>query len=146
MLEKGFSVPELLNPALPQPASWWPLPPGWTALGAVLLAAVGIFLILRLARWRRNLWRRQALQQLGQPHSVDGWMALIKRIQLIHLSRKEVSGRLTPQALLQDVPIDAEIRQLLSERYCQPDNALSDRHNSQLQQQLSRWLRGLPHV
>jgi len=114
MLEKGFSVPELLLPALPQNISWFPLPPGWFVLGGVLLIALIIFLIFRLARWRRNLWRRQALASLQQPQSVDSWLALIKRILLMHQPRKSVSQTLSPEQLLEQVEIDAELRQQLS--------------------------------
>lgn len=43
MLEKGFSVPELAVPALPQGFAWFPLPPGWWITGAVVLIALLLF-------------------------------------------------------------------------------------------------------
>ncbi|MCT4714255.1 DUF4381 domain-containing protein [Enterobacteriaceae bacterium H18W14] len=146
MLEKGFSVPELLQPALPQSPSWFPLPPGWFVLAAVLLIALLLFVLFRFARRRRNLWHRQAQAALQQPHSVDSWLALIKRILLMHQPRADVSRLLTPEQLLEQVNIDNDLRRQLSEKYCQPDNQLDASHNARLSAQLKSWLEKLPYV
>ena len=146
MLEKGFSVPELLNPALPRSFSWFPLPPGWFVLGGVLLIALIIFGLFRLARWRRNVWRREALASLQHPHSADSWLELIKRILLMHQPRSLISHTLSPEQLLQQVEIDTDLRQQLSAKYCQPDNQLGANQNARLQTQLKNWLEKLPYV
>jgi len=146
MLEKGFSVPELLSPALPQSLSWFPLPPGWFVLGGVLLIALIILGLFRLARWRRNVWRREALASLQQPHSADSWLELIKRILLMHQPRSLISHTLSPEQLLQQVEIDTDLRQQLSAKYCQPDNQLDANQNARLQTQLKNWLEKLPYV
>lgn len=146
MLEKGFSVPELLSPALPQSLSWLPLPPGWFVLGGVLLIALIILGLFRLARWRRNVWRREALASLQQPHSADSWLELIKRILLMHQPRSLISHTLSPDQLLQQVEIDTDLRQQLSAKYCQPDNQLDANQNTRLQTQLKNWLEKLPYV
>ncbi|MCS4271532.1 MULTISPECIES: DUF4381 domain-containing protein [Raoultella] len=146
MLEKGFSVPELLLPALPQSISWFPLPPGWWGLGAVLLVALVIFLLFRLARWRRNAWRREALSSLQHTHSVDSWISLIKRILLMHQPRAIVSQTLSPEQLLKQVDIEPDLREQLNAKYCQPDNQLDANHNARLQVQLKNWLERLPYV
>lgn len=146
MLEKGFSVPELAVPALPQGISWIPLPPGWWVTGGVVLIALLLFTLFRLARWRRNAWRREARASLQQPHSVDGWLELIKRILLMHQPRASVSNAITPEQLLQKVDIDDDLRQQLSVRYCQPDNQLDAGRTARLQLQLKNWLEKLPYV
>lgn len=146
MLEKGYSVPELLQPALPQTISWFPLPPGWLVLGIVLLIALLIFLLFRLGRWRRNLWRRQALASLQQPHNADSWLALIKRILLMHQPRAAISHTVQPEVFLTQVEIDSDLRQALNEKYCQRDNELDARQNARLQTQLKAWLEKLPYV
>jgi len=146
MLEKGFSVPELAVPALPQGISWFPLPPGWWVTGGVVLIALLLFAQFRLARWRRNAWRREARASLQQPHSVDGWLELIKRILLMHQPRASVSNAITPEQLLQKVDIDDDLRQQLSVRYCQPDNQLDAGRSARLQLQLKNWLEKLPYV
>lgn len=146
MLEKGFSVPDLINPALPPSISWLPLPPGWFVSGGLLLIALLIFLLFRLARWRRNLWRREALAALQQPHSVDSWLELIKRILLMHQPRTLVSHTLSPEQLLQQVEIDNDLRQQLSDKYCRPDNQLDASQAARLQTQLKNWLEKLPYV
>lgn len=140
MLEKGYTIPELLQPALPPVPSWFPLPPGWLWLGAFLLIVLALIALFQCARWRRNLWRRQALEALQQPHSVDGWLALIKRLLLIHHSRQQISALTTPQAILARVPLDDDLRQQLSTKYCQPDNHLDDHRTTRLRAQLTRWL------
>lgn len=146
MLEKGFSIPELAEPLLPASPSWFPLPPGWFILSGVILAALLIFAVIRLARWRRNLWRRQALDAITQPHSVDSWIVLIKRILLVHHSRQAISASLDPARLLSEVPLDRDIRDQLCLRYCQPENDLSERETLRLRQQLRTWIEGLPYV
>ncbi|EMD3084805.1 DUF4381 domain-containing protein [Salmonella enterica] len=146
MLEKGFTVPELAEPALPDSPSWFPLPSGWFVLGGVILIVLLIFFIIHLARWRRNLWRRQALTALAQPQTVDSWLMLMKRVLLVHRPREQVSGALDPAQWLQHVPLDDMLRQHLCERYCQPENQLSDADTVRLRMQLRTWLEGLPHV
>ena len=146
MLEKGFSVPELAVPALPHSISWFPLPPGWWVTGGVLLAALVVYGMFRLARWRRNAWRRDALAALQQIHSVDSGFELIKRTLLIHQPRAVVSQTRSPEQLLQLVDIAPDLREQLIAKYCQPDNQLDATDTARLQAQLKHWLEALPHV
>ncbi len=146
MLEKRFSVPELAEPVLPEPPSWFPLPPGWYLLGTLLLLVLLLYIIIRIARWRRNLWRRQALQALSQPHTADSWLLLIKRVLLVHHPRQQIGAALVPEQWLQEVPLDEALRQQLSQRYCQPDNQLSERDTDFLRTQLRAWIERLPYV
>lgn len=146
MLAKGFSVPDLHHPALPEAIPWLPLPPGWTVLGVILLAALLVWLCFRLLRWRRNRWRREARRHIRQEQNADGWLAVIKRILLVHHPRQQISALDNPAQLLADVPLDHQIQQSLIGRYCQQDNRLDPAQNARLQQQLSRWLETLPDV
>ncbi|MFZ4213279.1 DUF4381 family protein [Pantoea endophytica] len=145
MLEKGFSTPELAHPALPAAASWFPLPAGWMVLGVMLLLAMLIALLIGLARFRRNHWRREARKQLGQ-QQVDGWIALIKRVLLVQHPRAQVSQWQSPEQLLAQTPLDEELRTLMCRRYCQPDNQLESSINQRIALQLRQWLETLPHV
>jgi hypothetical protein len=146
MLAKGFSVPELLHPPLPAAPAWWPLPPGWIVLAAIVAVLTCGWLLLRLARYRRNRWRRDARTAMSAMQSADDWLLLIKRVLLVHHARPEVSQWQTPQQLLQQLPLDEPLRRQLSQRYCQPDTALEPALNQQLHQQVNRWLEGLPDV
>lgn len=146
MLEKGFTVPDLLQPPLPDAVSWFPLPVGWSVLGVVLALFVLLFILFRTARWRRNRWRRQAQAAIDTTGSVDRSLALIKQIQLVHQPRKQVSEQVSPAILLQSVPLDADLRQALCDKYCQPDNQLEPGELQRLRLQLSRWLGELPDV
>lgn len=146
MLEKGFTVPDLLQPPLPDAVSWFPLPVGWSVLGVVLALFLLLFILFRAARWRRNRWRRQAQAAIDTTGSVDRSLALIKQIQLVHQPRKQVSEQVSPAILLQSVPLDADLRQALCDKYCQPDNQLEPDELQRLRLQLSRWLGELPDV
>lgn len=145
MLAKGFSTPELAHPALPAAASWFPLPAGWMVLGVMLLLAMLIAMLIWLARFRRNRWRREARKQLGQ-QQVDGWIALIKRVLLVQHPRAQVSQWQSPEQILAQTPLDEELRTLMCRRYCQPDNQLESSINQRIAQQLRHWLETLPHV
>lgn len=146
MLEKGFTVPDLLQPPLPDAVSWFPLPVGWSVLGVVLALFLLLVILFRTARWRRNRWRRQAQAAIDTTGSVDRSLALIKQIQLVHQLRKQVSEQVSPAILLQSVPLDADLRQALCDKYCQPDNQLEPGELQRLRLQLSRWLGELPDV
>lgn len=145
MFEKGYAVPELLTPARPRP-SWFPLPIGWLILLAIAVGLAALFLLIRYARWRRNRWRREALLALNHPHTVDSWMQLIKRVQLVHQPRQTVSQTLAPEAVLASLTLDADLRDQLIARYCRADNALNDQQTARLRAQLAQWLKELPHV
>ena len=145
MLAKGFSTPELAHPALPAAASWFPLPAGWMVLGVMLLLAMLIALLIGLARFRRNRWRREARKQLEQ-QQVDSWIALVKRVLLVQHPRAQVSQWQSPEQLLAQTPLDEELRTLMCRRYCQPDNQLESSINQRIALQLRQWLETLPHV
>lgn len=145
MLEKGFSVPPLLQPDLPPAVSWLPLPAGWWWLAGALAALLVLLALWRTARWRRNRWRREARQVLRHDNSIDSWLRLIKRVRLVHQPRAQVS-ELSLSQLLQELPLDAATYQRLFDGYCQPDNSLSPDEMQRLRSQLRRWLEALPDV
>lgn len=146
MLEKGFTVPALAVPGLPPTLSWFPLPPGWLVLGALLLAVAAVYAFFRYARWRRNRWRREAQALLPASHSVDSWLNMIKQVLLIHQPRATISNSLTAEALLQDIPLESDLRQQLCAKYYQRDNHLAPHEESRLRVQLAKWLKELPDV
>ena len=146
MFEKGYRlVPELLRPRCPRP-QLVSLPIGWLILLAIAVGLAALFLLIRYARWRRNRWRREALLALNHPHTVDSWMQLIKRVQLVHQPRQMVSQTLAPEAVLASLMLDADLRDQLIARYCRADNALNDHQKARLRAQLAQWLKELPHV
>ncbi|MRS15497.1 DUF4381 family protein [Enterobacteriaceae bacterium RIT691] len=146
MLEKGFTVPVLAEPALPPSSSWFPLPPGWLVLGSLLLVALLIWLFFRTARWRRNRWRRDALFTLSSSQPVDSWLVLIKQVLLVHHPRETISHSLTAGSILQYVPLDATLHAAMCAKYCQRDNRLDAAEETRLRQQLTQWLKELPDV
>ncbi|MDI6957543.1 MULTISPECIES: DUF4381 family protein [unclassified Pantoea] len=146
MLEKGFSVPRLQNPALPTELSWLPLPEGWYWLAAILLMTASLWLLLRIARWRRNDWRRQATRQLAMLAGADQCLNWIKQVKLIHQPRITVSSQHYVIQLLHDLPLSSELVEKLNQRYCQRDDTLAPGELISLKQQLKRWLQGLPDV
>lgn len=145
MLAKGFSAPELGHPALPESPSWFPLPTGWEVLGVILLMALLGAVLVLTARYRRNRWRREARKLLTQ-QDVDGWMAMIKRVLLVQHSREAVSQWHSPEQLLAQTSLDAELRAQMCRRYCQSENRLDAATNARVAAQIRRWLENLPHV
>ncbi len=87
----------------PSAVPWWPLAPGWYAVGAIALLAV-LWLGLRwIKHYRANRYRREALAELDQIHQrarvpEDRRMALselavlIKRVALVAYPRTEVAS------------------------------------------------------
>lgn len=146
MLEKGFAVPDLLQPALPAPASWFPLPFGWLILGILTCASLALYLLFYLASWRRNRWRREAFSAMQRAQNVDSWLCLIKRVLLIHQPRAAISRDNAPESILRYVPVDEDLRHLLCSKYCQVENQLDDNQTVRLRTQLTHWLEGLPNV
>ncbi|HAT1610744.1 TPA: DUF4381 domain-containing protein [Raoultella planticola] len=146
MLEKSFAVPDLIQPALPPQVSWFPLPEGWLVSGAILAIILSLLIFFRIARWRRNLWRREAYALIQENMNVDSWLQLIKRILLIHLPRSVVSKDMAPVSFLRHVPVDDDLSILLNSKYCQRDNFLDDNQASRLRTQIMCWLEDLPDV
>ncbi|MDO3385766.1 DUF4381 domain-containing protein [Gilvimarinus sp. SDUM040013] len=51
---------------IPEPVSWWPLAPLWWVIITVIVGLCVLAAWLALRLYRRNAYRRQALQQLNQ--------------------------------------------------------------------------------
>ena len=50
--------------ALPAEVSLWPPAPGWWILAAAVAVSVMILIVMAVRHYRRNTYRREALQQL----------------------------------------------------------------------------------
>lgn len=146
MLDKGFTVPDLALPPLPQPVSWLPLPDGWYWLAACLALGAGVWGLLRVARWRRNRWRREASALARNLDNADEWLVVVRRILLVHHPRAEVSRLQGVEAVLAQVPLDADLVTVLAEKYCQPDNRLPEPVNARIRGQIAQWLEEIPDV
>ena len=88
---------------VPPAVSFWPLAPGWYTL-ALLLSAYILYLGLKLlAKYRVNIYRREALQELGslakseRTEEIARLLKLMKRVALQHFGRERVAS-------LNDVP------------------------------------------
>lgn len=104
------SLSNLQDIVMPSAVSWWPLAPGWYAIGSLLLL-LALWAALRgLRRYRRNAYRRQALRELHAlgsagagskaPARVLADIAeLLRRAALSAYPRRQVVG-LTGQAWL----------------------------------------------
>jgi len=51
---------------LPDPVSWWPPAPGWWLLSLLIIAAVCYLGVQTIRRYKRRLYRRQAMAELKQ--------------------------------------------------------------------------------
>jgi len=62
--DMAAQLAQLRDIHLPDPVSWWPLAPGWWALGAIVLACSAAVLIF--VRRRRRSLKYRALRELNQ--------------------------------------------------------------------------------
>lgn len=87
-----------------EPASWWPLAPGWWLLAVLVLVLLfSLYTLLRNLRrypagsWRRHAWKQlRALRQQAQhipPQQLAGELSeLLRRIAIARLGRHRTAG------------------------------------------------------
>lgn len=80
---------------LPAPPSYWPQTWGWAVLAVVLLVGIGWVALQRWRRYRRNLYRRQAVCALNR---------LMREISLDPLAVRELPSLLKRTALAAQEP------------------------------------------
>jgi hypothetical protein len=96
------SLDRLHDIIVPAPISWWPPAPGWFVLGAVVILILLLGAMWFVRRYRMNLYRRQAMNELHQiamalraPDSRAEAMAsiacLLKRVALTIYPRNQVA-------------------------------------------------------
>jgi hypothetical protein len=81
--------------ALPEPAPWWPLAPGWQALGAVATGLAVVLIVLTVRRHLRNAYRREARAELASLRArgdVTALPALVRRVALAAWPRPQVAS------------------------------------------------------
>lgn len=104
------SLSNLHDVVMPEAVSWWPLAPGWYVIASLLLVFVVWATLHNLRRYRRNAYRRQALQELqalgsasGDPETRGRVLAdvaeLLRRVALSAYPRSRIVG-LTGEAWL----------------------------------------------
>jgi hypothetical protein len=81
------------------PTPWWPPAPGWCVLAGIALVLLGSVALACLARWRRDLYRREALTKLDRiacdplaPSSLAAIAELLKRVALAAYPRDRVAS------------------------------------------------------
>jgi len=97
------SLQNLHDIVLPPPVSWWPPAPGWYAILAIVLLALGWAVVAVARRRRANRYRREALLALDQLQAQAGDQAhrgealgqlpvLLKRVALTAFPRRTVAS------------------------------------------------------
>ena len=95
---------------MPEAVSWWPLAPGWYGIACLLLAFAVWGTLRGLRRYRRDAYRRQALQALQALGAASGDLEtrgrvladvaeLLRRVALSAYPRHRIVG-LTGEAWL----------------------------------------------
>ncbi|MFK7852057.1 MAG: DUF4381 domain-containing protein [Akkermansiaceae bacterium] len=82
---------ELNDIVLPESVSWWPLAPGWYVLMVVGVCMLGFLGYRMLMKWRKEAYRREALQELAKASSDFQVCELLRRVALVIASREQVS-------------------------------------------------------
>ncbi len=170
ILNKMFSIPELAELALPEPVSLLPQTVGWLWLAGVLIVGAAGWRFYHLWLWRRDRWRREAVQLLNQARNnqrPDQLPVLIKRVMLMYIPRTDMTAQgAAPgsapdsaywldqlEALNQRLGLDpervgfqGESATLLSQiSYC-PSTEIPVQQTDELFNRVDNWLKELPHV
>ena len=74
------SIDQLQNLALPAPVSYMPQTWGWWALLGVVLAGLAVWAARTYWLWRRNRYRREALQRLAQLRAANDPIATLREL------------------------------------------------------------------
>ncbi|QDT23621.1 DUF4381 domain-containing protein [Gimesia chilikensis] len=93
MKNDATSLDRMHDIVLPDAIPWWPPAPGWYV---VLAALGGLVLYLSYRGWRHwkaNRYRRLALRELEQAHSVLEVSELLRRTALMVVPRAEVAAQ-----------------------------------------------------
>lgn len=92
MVDDPLSLDHLHDIVEPAPVSWWPPAGFWISL--MLLAAFwGVYLAVAMIRqWRRNAYRRAALQELTTISEAVQVSTLLKRVALVAYPREDVAA------------------------------------------------------
>jgi hypothetical protein len=87
------SLDRLHDLALPPPIPWWPPAPGWRWLIGLAVCAIVWLAVRGVSRWRKNLYRREALAHLSQASpSLASLPELVKRTALSAYPRESVAS------------------------------------------------------
>jgi hypothetical protein len=89
--------------ATPDPVSWIPRTWGWGLLASILFVLVLVYFMIWYKRWRRNAYRREALQELNaikiqfQNHdqrylAATALAELVKRVAIASWSRRSAAA------------------------------------------------------
>jgi hypothetical protein len=90
------SLQNLNDIVAPAAAGWWPVAPGWYVVAGLFLAGLVIVALRQWRRWRRNRYRRLALEQLAvirsDKEALSQLPQLLKRAALCAWPREEVAS------------------------------------------------------
>ena len=90
-------IDQLQNLALPAPVSYMPQTWGWWALLGVVLAWLAVWAARTYWHWRRNRYRREALQRLAQLRAANDPIATLR--ELPTLLKRVALSMPAPQAV-----------------------------------------------
>lgn len=87
----NFTLEDFADITMPQELEWGAIQPGWWVLLGVLATLAGIFLYRRYRHWKRNAYRRKALNNLDSLSSLRDLNSIIKRAAIDAYPNDEVS-------------------------------------------------------
>ncbi len=78
----------------PEAVASWPPAPGWYLVFALVFIALAILVFASVRKWRRNLYRREALQQLEKigPGNLGTLNSLLKTVAMSRYSRERAAS------------------------------------------------------
>lgn len=118
MKDAAASLDRLHGLEPPPEISWWPLAPGWYAVGAFLFCAVALLCFWSWKKWRANAYRRVALRELELASDTRSVAEVLRRVGLMIAPRSTIaalSGRDWVEWLSKrgDEPMPGDVRNQL---------------------------------
>ncbi|MGB6221818.1 DUF4381 domain-containing protein [Haloferula sp.] len=91
MTDDPAALSKLHDIVTPPDVSWWPLAPGWMVLLTVAAFALCYYAYRIFLNWKKNAYRREALEQLNAADTAVGIAEVLKRTALAIAPREEVA-------------------------------------------------------
>jgi hypothetical protein len=128
----------------PPDVSWWPFAPGWIILVSALSLALGYYTYRGVRNWRRNAYRREAIEELQSAETHAEVSKLLRRTALATSSRETIAalqGERWVEWLAKTAPSSPSdsVREALSKAVYDPESPNSDL--AELRRFAEAWIR-----
>ena len=130
---------------IPPAIEFWPLAPGWYALGLILVAYLFYLILVLKEKHQANLYRKNALEKLHYMEDVQSILSLLKGVALYHYDREYVASLSDDKwwdfvQKHSKVKIDENMRQLSYEALYKPNFSISKEKLQEMKKIAKKWI------